>query len=175
MGRLVDDLLVLAASDAGTWRVHPEPVALDGLCIDVFDRWLPLCRQTGHRLALHLPEGPAPVVRADRERLIQLAGILLSNACDYTPPGKDIAIALKGGRRWAFLAVIDHGPGVPDGQKAQIFRRFVRADAARTGSAHFGLGLPVAAELARMHGGSLTCGDTPGGGATFTLRLPLHH
>ena len=173
MGRLVDDLLVLAGSDTGAWHVSLQPVELEGFAIGLFDHWLALCRQTGHTLHLDLPEGRLPSVRADRERLDQLLGILLSNACEYTPSGTDVTIAVRCSRRHAAVSVIDRGPGIPADRKEQIFQRFARGDASRTKRTHFGLGLSVAQELAHLHAGNLTCTDTPGGGATFTLTLPL--
>ena len=69
-------------------------------------------------------------------------------------------------------AACAHGPGVPDADKQRIFERFTRGDPSRTGKAHFGLGLAVAAEIAALHGAALAVRDTPGGGATFTLRWP---
>ncbi len=73
----------------------------------------------------------------------------------------------------ALLSVVDHGPGIPDGEKQAVFRRFYRADPSRTDRRHFGLGLSIARELAGSLGAQLALTDTPGGGATFTLRLPL--
>lgn len=70
------------------------------------------------------------------------------------------------------IDVIDHGPGVPDADKQRVFERFTRGDPSRTGKTHFGLGLAVAAEIAALHGADLTVRDTPGGGATFTVRWP---
>lgn len=171
MGRLVDDLLLLAGSDAQVWNVCLETVPMEGFCIALYDRYLPLCRQRSHKLELLLPEEHLPAIQADRERLTQLFGILLSNAMEYAPPGTPIELKAALHRHQICLAVVDHGPGIPDEVKSRIFERFARADASRTDKAHFGLGLSVALELARLHGGTLICTDTPGGGATFTLTL----
>lgn len=171
MGRLVDDLLLLAGSDAQVWHMCPQAVSLEGFCIELYDRYLPLCRQRSHKLELLLPEEHLPTIQADRERLTQLFGILLSNAMEYAPAGTPIELKAVLHYHQICLAVADHGPGIPDEAKPRVFERFTRADASRTDKAHFGLGLSVALELARLHGGTLTCTDTPGGGATFTLTL----
>lgn len=67
------------------------------------------------------------------------------------------------------LAVQDHGPGIPDAEKARVFDRFYSADPSRTDKHNFGLGLSVAKELARLHHADLTVTDTPGGGAKFAV------
>lgn len=109
----------------------------------------------------------------DRGRLMQVLSVLLSNAADYAPPGSAVTLEARRGKTRALITVSDQGPGVPDREKERIFDRFYRADAARSGKSHFGLGLSVARELAALHGGTLTVRDAPGGGAAFTLSLPL--
>ena len=152
MARLVDDLLLLAGSDAGTWRMRMEPVDAD---------------------ALDLPEETLPPLWGDAGRLRQLLLVFISNACAYAPAGSDVTLRARAEKGWVLLSVEDHGPGVPDAEKAHVFERFYRADKSRTGKEHYGLGLSVAQELAALHGGDILLTDTPGGGATFTLRLPV--
>jgi signal transduction histidine kinase len=73
------------------------------------------------------------------------------------------------------IAVIDHGPGISREERSRVFRRFYQSDPSRTAKDHFGLGLSIAKEIMEQHRGSLTLSDTPGGGCTFRLTLPLEH
>ena len=171
MARLIDDLLTLAGSDAGAWHICRSDVELDTFCIDLYERFHTVCHDQGHVLTLELPDEPLPHLSLDRERLTQLFGILLSNACSYPPKGTPIEICACSEPHFVELSVIDHGPGIPDPEKEAVFRRFYRGDASRTEKQHFGLGLSVAAELAALHAARLTVRDTPGGGASFVLRL----
>lgn len=172
LARLTGDLQLLAAGDAGALTVRPGPVAADTLCIEVYEQFYLLARAQGRRLTLQLPEAPLPPLVTDGGRLTQLLTILLQNALDHTPPGTPVELALQPAPGRLRLRVIDHGPGIPDDRKEQVFDRFFRADASRTRKENFGLGLSVARELARGLGAALTLADTPGGGATFTVDLP---
>lgn len=174
MGRLVGDLLTLAGSGAGRWSLRLQPVELETVCIQLYDQFYPQMEQKGHPFQLLLPEDPLPVISSDPHRLNQLLSILLTNGTDHTPAGTEIALAVQVDRHTAILSVIDHGPGIPDGEKEAVFRRFYRSDRSRTDKQHFGLGLAIARELSDLLGGQLTVHDTPGGGATFRLKLSLH-
>lgn len=173
LARLTDDLLILAGGDAGVLRTDLAEVSADTFLIELYGRFAPVAKAQGHTLTLDLPDGPLPTLHADAGRLEQLFAVLLNNAFEYAPAGTPVELTATvpagGGLR---IAVADHGPGVPDADKQRIFDRFTRGDPSRTGKAHFGLGLAVAAEIAALHGAALTVQDTPGGGATFTVRWP---
>lgn len=173
LSRLTNDLFMLTGSDAKTWSLVEEPVEVDTLCIEVYEQTHLLATQKGHTLSLNLPGKALPTINADKGRLVQLLSILLSNAMDYAPAGTPIELDVQADRHNILISVIDHGPGIPDECKKRVFERFYRADKSRSDKEHFGLGLSVAHELAALHGGTLTVTDTPGGGATFTLALPL--
>ena len=66
----------------------------------------------------------------------------------------------------------DNGPGIPNEEKTHIFERFYRSVPSRSDREHFGLGLCIASEIVKAHRGRLSVSDTPGGGSTFTIRLP---
>ncbi len=172
MGRLVEDLLLLAGGDAGRWQLRRETVDMDTLLIEASERYMPLAAKRGLSLRLSLPEETLPPFAGDRDRLGQILNILLDNALQYAPPGSEVVLGAKLQKSKLALQVEDHGPGVADADKPRLFERFYRADESRADKEHFGLGLSVAKELAEMHGGQLLVQDTPGGGATFTLLLP---
>ncbi len=93
---------------------------------------------------------------------------LIENAERY---GGGAEVTLAGDEGWLTLAVADHGPGVPEADRERIFGRFMRgAEAANLPGS--GLGLAIVAATARAHGGTVTVGETAGGGATFSVRLP---
>ena len=71
------------------------------------------------------------------------------------------------------LFVVDHGPGIADAEKEKVFERFYSGDPSRTDKSHFGLGLSIAQEIVRLHHGTIRLTDTPGGGCTFEICLPI--
>ena len=172
MSRLVGDLLSLAHADSGSWSMLCTDVELETLLLTVCEGFESRAVERGVHLDIRLPEAPLPRCRCDRERVAQVLTVLIDNGLSYTPAGGRVTASVDRGPEGFRLTVADNGPGIPDGEKARVFERFYRADPARTGREHYGLGLCVAKEIAALHGGSLTVSDTPGGGATFTLMLP---
>lgn len=173
MGRLVDDLLLLAGSDAASWQLHTTPVDIDTLLISTAESYAPLARNKAVQLQLKLPEESLPQLQGDVERLRQILAILLDNALQYTPKGSSVTLSAKTFKSKVHLCVEDQGPGIPPEERSRIFERFYRIDKSRHDKAHFGLGLSVAQELAALHGGQLTVGNAQGGGAAFLLTLPV--
>src|SRR5205085_3837855 len=118
-------------------------------------------------------------VNGDEARLRQVVGNLVTNALTHTPAGTPVEIRLRRDGTDALIEVMDHGPGLTDEQAARVFERFYRVDKARTrrqaGGSHSGsgLGLAIVAALVAVHSGTVSVFVTPGGGATFQVRLPL--
>lgn len=175
MSRLIDDLLLLASADAGSWSLTVKPFDMDTLLIDIYETWLPLCRDAGVTLELRLPAETLPAISGDAGRLGQILSILLDNALRFTPAGKSIGIQAHTDypRRRLDIRVWDEGCGIADADKPCLFDRFYQADTSRHDKAHFGLGLSIAKELAQLHHGELSVGDHEGGGAEFLFRLPF--
>ena len=172
MSRLIDELLILAGGGSLRRNFRPEPIEPDTLLIDFADTMLPQARKHGIHLELQLPEDALPAIRADADRVRQMLTILTDNALRYAPEGSTVTLKLEPAGDGCRFLVIDHGPGIPDSEKQRVFDRFYRGSASRSDPEHFGLGLSVALELAKVHGGEVTVSDTPGGGATFTISLP---
>lgn len=170
MTRLVDDLLALASADSHSWTILKEPVELDTLALELYEKYSRPAREKGLKLTITLPEEGVPPTCCDGGRVEQAVSALISNALSYTPEGGRVDIILTqlhGGRM--MFTVQDNGPGIPDREKPLIFRRFYRSDPARRDREHFGLGLCVAQEIAQLHRGRLWVEDNPGGGSRFKL------
>lgn len=110
------------------------------------------------------------LVNADRERLRQVLDNLISNAIKYGGPSKIVSIAIEANEHNVCISVTDDGKGIAPEDLPHIFDRFHRV-AGQGGRGH-GLGLYIAAALARLHGGELTVESSVGNGATFTLAIP---
>lgn len=172
MSRLVDDMLMLASADNSSWSVQKEETDLETLLLDAAEWFEPAAAEKHIHISVSLPEQTLPRCRCDQQRIRQVLSVLVDNAVSYAGEGGRVVLSAGWKRGWFSIRVSDNGPGIPDGEKARVFDRFYRADRARSGREHYGLGLSIAQEIAALHRGRLTVGDTPGGGATFTLSLP---
>lgn len=172
MSGLIGDMLQLANADNHSWAMHPASVELDTLVLQAFESFEALAHRQNLRWEISLPDEPLPRCRCDQERILQLLTILIDNAFCYTPAGGAVRLSLESSGSSARILVSDNGPGIPDDQKKAVFERFYCIDSSHRDKEHFGLGLCIAREIARLHKGQLLLTDTPGGGATFTLVLP---
>ena len=107
----------------------------------------------------------------DRNRVLQVASILLDNAVKYTPEGGDVAVKVRDEDDVAVLEVSDTGAGVAEDELPLVFERFYRTDHSRADGGA-GLGLSIARQIAESHGGKIRASSTPGKGSTFALLLP---
>jgi len=117
-----------------------------------------------------------PIVLGDENRIRQVVANLLGNARRYTPAGSPIDVAVGVDRAYGmgWIAVVDHGEGVPEQIREKIFQRFWRADSSRTReTGGSGLGLSIVASIVDALHGSIDVTETPGGGATFRIAFPL--
>ncbi|RBM20403.1 cell wall metabolism sensor histidine kinase WalK [Streptomyces sp. PT12] len=162
---LAADLLLLARLDAGE-RPLAGTVGLAELVAEELDQ------RVGDRHPVRLAELGEATVSGSAGQLSRVLANLVDNAQRHAASAVRVSLRAEGAD--AVLEVADDGPGVPEADRERIFQRFVRLDDARgrdEGGA--GLGLAIARDVATRHGGTLTAGAAPEGGALFALRLPL--
>jgi two-component system OmpR family sensor kinase len=169
MAALVEDLLLLARLDQGR-PLRRDPVDLSRIAEDAV---ADLRAVDAGRPVTGTIE-PGVIVAGDDDRLRQVVGNLLGNVRVHggdATPAEVVVRTVDGG---AELRVVDHGPGIDPDHGARVFDRFYRADAGRSrDNGGTGLGLSIVASLVEAHGGRTWHEPTPGGGATFVVRLPV--
>lgn len=169
MTRLVEDMLLLARSEAGG-TLSSRLVDLCTVTSEAVRDARLLAR--GHRLRLDAPPGTMMVL-GDADRLKQLLLVLLDNAIKYSPPGSPVVVALLKHAGAVTLSVTDHGPGIPTDAVPHIFDRFYQADLARPREAGgSGLGLSIAQWIVSHHAARLAVTQTGPQGTTFTVHFP---
>lgn len=173
MARLIDDMLLLASTDANTWILNKDLLQTDTLLIETYETYFAFCQQNGHPLYLDIPENELPSIHGDKERMQQVFSILIDNAVSYTKLNTKIILRGYLLNNQMCIEVEDHGAGIPEVHKKHIFDRFYRMDSARNDKKHFGLGLSIAKELIQQQGGRISIRDTVGGGTTFLLQFKV--
>jgi signal transduction histidine kinase len=171
--RLLNDLLDLARSDAGRLAIKPVPTEAGPLIEDAIRTMRAQTESSRQALEQEVEPG-LPRIAAEPDRIRQVLVNLLTNAHEYCPEGATIRVTARRAGDEVEIAVIDDGPGIPREQMDRIFDRFTRGDAGltqRVGGT--GLGLAISKSLVELHGGTITAEDTPDGGATFRVRLPI--
>lgn len=122
-----------------------------------------------HKRSIAVSGADQPIlVRGNPDAIYQALRNLVENALRYTAEGTEVELVVDAAGK---VAVADRGPGISAGEKNKLFNRFWRADRSSTGNS--GLGLAIAQRIAALHQGSLTVDENPGGGARFTLQIPL--
>lgn len=172
MNSLIKSMLSLASSDAGNWKMDIRETNVDTLLIETWEAFSETARKKNIRLNLDIEES-YPTIQCDKERISQVLGIFLDNAISYSPSGTSAQIGAKVLGKQLVFYVTDHGPGIPDSEKEKIFERFYSGDPSRTEKGHYGLGLSIAQEIVKLHYGKIELKDTPGGGCTFEINLPI--
>ena len=169
MSVMVDDMLVLARLGQGR-PLERTPVDLQAVAEDAVADARAVAPQREITL-----DAPQPVVvTGDDTRLRQVMGNLVRNAIVHTPTDSPIEVAVTTSDGVAVMKVADHGPGLKPEEASRIFEPFYRADPSRSrDSGGVGLGLSIVSAVTTAHGGKVRVVDTPGGGATFEVELPL--
>ncbi|WP_412068364.1 sensor histidine kinase [Rubrivirga sp. IMCC43871] len=174
LSRLVGNVLHFNRFERGTAHLARRPLDLGALVSEVAERYRPVVEQADCTLAAET--APLPV-SADADALAEAVVNLLDNAVKYGGPGP-IEVSTRRTRATAVVEVSDRGPGLPAADRERVFEPFVRVQpASADGLVHTakgtGLGLALVRRIARAHGGTALAAARDGGGATFTLTLPL--
>ncbi len=167
LARLLNTLLMLARE--GQAPATGKLVSLGLASKHAHERWEARSEQGGHRLKL--TQGEDVVAHASQEDLAIVLDNLIENALHYSP--RDAAVTIEFGRDGAeaYLAVLDEGPGLAEGEEKALFERFARGSASG-GASGTGLGLAIVQTLAQRWGGRASLGNRPEGGARAEIRLP---
>ncbi len=174
MGRIIEDLLTLAKSEAGEKSLKIRELSLSDLLQELYLQAKTLGEPKKIRPTLKLDVTEEIRIHGDELRLRQLFLNLISNAVKYTPKGGRVEIALATQDNEAVVSVSDTGIGIPSEHLPHIFDRFYRIDMARNREdGGTGLGLAIVQSLAHSHQGRVEVSSTPGEGSTFTVYLPI--
>jgi signal transduction histidine kinase len=168
MRRLVDDLLWLARFESMPRSARSEPVDVGVMAQQAADRFTAVAEARKQRLTVRI-SGDSNVIAASPEWLDHLIGVLVDNACKYTPEDGSIEIRVAAEGNRVRLSVDDSGPGIPLDQRGQIFDRFRRATDQPGGS---GLGLAIADAVVRATNGRWEVDTSAAGGASMAVTWP---
>lgn len=170
LGRLVSQLLDLSRLEAGTLPLHRETFRVR----DVLDAAAAELRLHAPHVEFVVDVSPSDLsVDADPERLHQVVFNLLENAARFSPPGRPVRLEAQPEAAAVRVAVVDQGPGIPEGDRERIFERFHRGDPARAvdgGGA--GLGLAITKWIVELHGGRIRAEDIEPAGCRMVVTIP---
>ena len=171
LSRLINNILTFSHQDKGLVRLHATPAVVDDVVADVIAQFAPGFAARG--VMVNFARGAPARVRVDADALAQMLGNMLGNVEKYAP-GAPVTIATTASPTLTTITVTDGGPGIADADAERIFQPFVRlGGAAHEGVPGTGIGLPIARDLARLHGGDLCLLAADAGlpGARFQLTL----
>ncbi|CAN5370849.1 phosphate regulon sensor histidine kinase PhoR [soil metagenome] len=171
--RIVGEMLSVSEIEAGSLRIKRDDVRLDALFEDLRADFQAQAAEKTITLVFNLPP-KLPVINGDRDKMLLAMHNLVGNALKYTPVGGTVTVDVAADGKQLSFAVRDSGIGISADDAERIFERFYRAKDPRgdkiTGT---GLGLTLAREVVRLHGGEITVDSELNKGSTFTITLPV--
>ncbi|HEY9087753.1 MAG TPA: ATP-binding protein [Anaerolineaceae bacterium] len=171
MRSLVDDLAQLYEQVLGSLELDLRSTDLNDWLARVIAPWREAALDKKLEWRAEIAAG-LPTLAIDPDRLAQALGNLLSNAVRYTPEGGLVSVSAESATDGVRIHVSDTGPGIQAEERERIFTPFYRGSAVRRFSDGMGIGLTIAQDLVKAHGGSLQLDSQPGKGSRFTIFLP---
>lgn len=174
MNRMVLDLLNLAKLEAGIAEMTFQTVHLSEVLRQLVQRLQPQAASAQVALTVELDD--LPEIRGDGERLVEVFTNLIENGLKFTPAHGSVVISAHKVQNTILIKVQDSGIGIAPEHQKRIFGRFFQVEKSRRGGVGhgIGLGLPIAQQIVRAHGGELSVESTPGNGSAFIVQLPIH-
>lgn len=171
---LVNDLLMLAKLDAGTMIMTKVDIDLNDILQNVIDHFFFELEKSG----INLRTGFSPQtihLKADGTRLAQVFTNLLDNAIKFSNPGSDVEVSTEIEDSFAFVTIKDNGIGISERSLKRIFERFFQVEKSRSRGKGYsvGLGLAIANQIVKAHGGEILVQSKVGVGSTFMVKLPI--
>jgi signal transduction histidine kinase len=182
MSQQIQDLTDISRIETGRLRMEFAPTAFTNVVSETLQTVKGLCQEKDIELHLDLP-ADLPLVMADKERLVQVLTNLLSNACKYSPPEKDVYVQLKPEvmsihndrppQPVVVCSIVDHGYGISEADQEKLFTKFFRSeDPSIRKAAGTGLGLSITRGIVEMHDGRIWVESELGQGTTFHFAVP---
>ncbi len=169
---LINDVLDMSKIEAGSMTLFIEDnVDLKAILTSAFHTAKVLATEKGLDVRLTMPED-LPLLRGDRQRILQAVLNVVSNAVKFTETGS-VNIDAKQDAGDVLIVVRDTGPGIPLEDQAGVFEAFKQTKTGLRQTGGTGLGMPITRSLIEAHGGTVTLLSTEGQGTTFTLRIPI--
>ncbi len=173
--RIISDMLCVAELEAGARDANLDDVPLASIITQLRTDYQPQADEHNVELSFDLPP-KWPVLRGDRGKIEMVLHNLLGNAIKYTPAGGRICVTVEPASDHVSIEVADTGLGISPDHQLRIFERFYRADDKRINDIPgSGLGLALSRDVARLHGGDVTCDSELNKGSRFTFTLPTNY
>lgn len=172
LGRLINDILDLAKFESGRMELDFVMISPREIVDDIIDMHTPLFRERGLVVIRKLPED-LPLVRADKDRLVQVFVNLLHNAMKFTLDGSVTIGAVLDKQEGVIFSVADTGIGIKPEDQPKLFEKFRQVGSPARQVGGTGLGLSICREIVRCHGGRIWLDSLPGEGSSFFFTIPL--
>ena len=170
--RMINELLDLSRIEAGKIELNLGNVRMRELITDVVEGLKGMAREKEIVLRTHHPD-LLPAIRGDRDKLHQVLTNLIQNAIKFTPTGGKVRVESQvRGDGFLQIGVIDTGCGIPPHEFDKVFEKFYRGESGSPDEPRWGLGLPIAKSLVKLHGGQIWAESTPGEGSRFYFTVP---